>query len=101
MYWETYAYVVDNKIVDIAVFDPQGAYANANLMCKDIYGQDAYAINVDDYPINIGDTVTTDGEFYRGRIKIEKVNTVLDKILDLELALAEVAAIAVEGTRDD
>lgn len=100
MYWETYAYIVDGKIKDIAVFDPQGAYSNANLLCKSIYGQSSYAINIDDYPVIIGDTVTSDGEFYRGRVKIEKVDTISDRILDLEMALAEVASIAVEGLSD-
>lgn len=96
MYWEIYAYVLDGIIKNIAVFSPDGGYTNANLMAKEIYGQLAYAVNVTDYPVQIGDTVDSYGDFYRGRVQINKLDLVGDRITDVEMALVELASIITE-----
>lgn len=97
MYWEIYAYILDGAIKNVAVFSPDGGYTNANLMAKELYGQLAYAVNVTNYPIQIGDTIDANGDFYRGRVKINELDIVGDRITDVELALVELAAILTEG----
>lgn len=93
MYWEIYAYIVDGKIKDIAVFAPDGGYTKANMLAKQIYGNSAIAVNVTDYPVQIGDIYGNDGLFYRDKEVIEKTYTVDDDILSIKLALAELGSL--------
>lgn len=106
MYWEPFAFIANDEIKNIAVFTPSG-YTDATLTAKNIYGSDAIAVNVSQYPVAIGDKYIN-GEFRRyssnGKYTvIEYIPTeseniqelkaastkISDDITDVQLALAE------------
>ena len=62
--WEEYAFIRDGRVQNIAVYPISGgAYTCANATAKEIYGADAFAENVTQYPVYIG-CFYEDGEFY-------------------------------------
>jgi len=54
--WEEYAYIYDNKVQGVATFQiNSGAYTLANTIVKDLYGQEAFAVDVTQIPVQAGD----------------------------------------------
>ena len=91
-YWDNYAFIYEGKIQNVAVFDPNGSYTIANMMAKEVYGPSAFAVNVNDFPVQIGDTYS-DGCFYRGAQQIDRVDEVADEFLEIKQALAELGTL--------
>lgn len=95
-YWDNYAYIYDGEIKNIAVFDPNGSYTLANQFAQAEYGPSAIAVNVNDYPVAIGDTYS-DGHFYRGTQEILPVDETATEFMDIKMALAELGDILAGG----
>ena len=96
-YWDNYAFIYNGEVKNISVFDPNGSYTLANMMAKEQYGQAAFAVNVNDYPVAIGDTYN-EGNFYRGTEVILPVDETANEFLDIKMALAELGELIAGGT---
>lgn len=95
-YWDNYAFICDGVVKNIAVFDPNGAYTMANMLAKEQYGGSAFAVNVNDYPVNIGDSYH-DGCFYRGDQPIGPIDELNNSMTEIKLALAELGSLIAGG----
>jgi hypothetical protein len=95
-YWDNYAYIYDGEVKNIAVFDPNGSYTNANMFAKEIYGSGAFAVNVNDYPVAIGDSYK-EGNFYRDNTLISPVDEISDSMTEIKMALAELGNLVAGG----
>lgn len=95
-YWSVYAHVKDNKVQNIAVYNPHDGYTIANMQAHELYGDDAVAVDVTQWAVAIGDDYR-DGTFYHEdgtpaeyiQTADEKANNNAGDITDIELALAE------------
>lgn len=89
---QVYALIYNGVVANIVV----GDYTNCDMAAKDTYGSTAYAVEVTQYPVDIGDTFH-DGIFEREvggeTIKIEPIPTEADQIAALS---AENAAMRDE-----
>lgn len=62
--WEEYAFISNGRVQNVAVYPINGgAYTCANATAKEIYGTNAFAENVTQYPVYIG-CFYEDGKFY-------------------------------------
>ena len=61
--WEEYAFIKDGIVQNVACFNI-GGYTDANIMVREVYGEDAIAVDVCRIPTQAGDTYR-DGVFYR------------------------------------
>jgi len=100
LYRMSYAIIKNNTITNVIVANPHSATQIAK-------SQDAIAVYVDRFPVQIGDTYT-DGKFYRDEIEIERTPTPEEEVaklraefdakaLELQIALAEIAEVVVDG----
>lgn len=96
-YWDNYAYIAGGEVKNIVVFEPNGSYTLANQFAHQLYGPESFAVCINDYPVQIGDSYT-DGEFYRGIEKIDKVDEMADQLLEIKQALAELGGLITGGT---
>lgn len=63
--WEEYAFITDGIVQNVGVF-AIGGYTDAHIVAREVYGEDALAINVSQIPTAIGDKYNAeDGCFYR------------------------------------
>lgn len=84
MYWEIFAIVKDGQIVNIQVFEHGTGYTVANVLAHEIYGNHATAINVNNFPVHIGDNY--DGQdFYHDGVKVERIPTDTERVDALEV----------------
>lgn len=81
-YWRTYAVIRNREVVNIAVYAPDGAYTIANDQAHTFYGSDAFAVDVTQIPVAIGDEYYR-GAFYRDHVEIIKLPTDEEQIADL------------------
>ena len=88
-YWKNYAFIKEQKIVNIAVYAPDGAYTAANLQAKQFYGSDAIAVDVTQYPVNIGD-LYKDAIFSRDGIQIDPLPTDEEEIMSLKRTVSAI-----------
>lgn len=74
--WDIYALIGSNNIVqNIALYEVgEGGYTLANVQAVELYGDGAYAVDVTQIPVGIGD-VYENGRFYREGVLIERVPT--------------------------
>lgn len=79
MIWTIFAYILNGKVVGKGVF-MHGRAAEADKVCRISFGNDAYVVDVTQYPVEEGDTYE-DGEFYR---VIDKVKTKIEYIPTVE-----------------
>ena len=56
-----YAQISEGKVQNTALFDN---YEDANVITRIVYGQDAFAVDISQYPTGIGD-LYHDGRFWR------------------------------------
>lgn len=96
-YWKNYAFIKDEKIANIAVYAPDGAYTIAGLQAKQFCGPDAIAIDVTQYPVNIGDDYK-DGRFYRNGAEIEALPTDEEEIRALKTKLESITESSLEAS---
>lgn len=92
MYWQIYAYILNGVIKNIGVFEPLGAFTNATIVAQDLYGYDAYAVDVTYFPVQPGDTYEN-GLFYRDGEIIGRLDPVGDDIYDVKLGIAELGEL--------
>ena len=92
-YWKDFAFVKEQKIVNIAVYAPDGAYTAANLQAKQFYGSDAIAVDVTQYPVKIGDTYEN-GTFLRDRIQIDPLPTDEEELAILKKTVSSITESA-------
>lgn len=92
MYWQIYAYILDGIVKGTGVFEPLGAYTNANAVAQNLYGYNAFAVDVTYYPVQSGD-MYADGVFYRDGNPIERLDPVGDDIYDVKLGIAELGEL--------
>lgn len=71
-----YALIKDGKVINVIVADWQNVNKIAKL-------QECEFVNVDFYPVQIGDDYT-DGVFYRDGVEIKRIKTDSEKIGQLE-----------------
>ena len=97
-YWVTYAFISDNEIKNIAVFNPDGAYAIANSQAQEFCNSnDAFALDVTRYPVAISDKYI-DGEFRRYNedgtyMVIEILPTEEEEINNLKISNDELSGV--------
>lgn len=98
--WEEYAFIQEGKVKHIACF-ALGEYTLANDMSHDIFGEDAFAINVTQIPVQEGDDYSEENHlFYRdGKVVMplptDEEEIAINKIdiADLNNAVMELAEI--------
>lgn len=56
-----YAFVYEGMVRDVTVSE----YYEANVLCREIYGSSAIAVDVTQYPVAAGDRYNSDGTFER------------------------------------
>ena len=95
-YWDNYAFICDGIVKNIAVFDPNGAYTMANLLAKEQYGASAFAVNVNDYPVSIGDSYY-ESHFHRNGKVVQPVDELDNNLTEIKLALAELGSLIAGG----
>lgn len=71
--WLNYAYIKNGKIENIGSFLYTG-YTEAQIVAKQLYGNEAFAVDVTQYPVKVGDDYV-DGLFYRDGVKIDPLPT--------------------------
>ena len=95
MYWQIYAYIIDGIVKGTGVYEPLGAYTNANMVAKNLFGNDAFAVDVTYYPVQAGDTYI-DGAFYRDGEEVKRLDPIGDDIYDVKLGIAELGELVAE-----
>ena len=86
-YWQIYAFICDGKVGNIAFYEPNGAYALANMQTKmDMNDSTAEAVDVTRIPVKIGDDYK-DGAFYRNGVLIERLPTDEEEVKTLKQTL--------------
>lgn len=95
--WDTYAIIgSDNKVKNIALYQVgEGGYTLANLQAVETYGEDAYAVEVTQYPVQIGDDYI-EGRFYRNGEEILPFPTD-----EQEIAMLKVENASLNSAVDD
>lgn len=102
-YWRTYAHITEDAVANIAVYEPNGAFTIAMDDAHRLYGDRAFAVDVTQIPVAIGDSYSA-GRFYRSGEQIKplatdeeeidglnnSMGTVTSEIADLQLAIVEV-----------
>lgn len=86
--WFVYALIGEDKeIKNIGVYSLDGGYTLACIHAVEMFGEGAIAVEVSQYPVQIGDTYD-EGRFYRivgdERIKIEPYPTEKQEIIGLK-----------------
>lgn len=108
-YWRTYAYINNNTVKNICVFEPNGAYTYANDAAHEEFGASAFAVDVTQIPVAIND-VYSHGKFYRNEEEIiplptdeeqilslnEQIATAQSDMTDVQIALVELYERSVE-----
>ena len=95
--WEEYAYVVDGKVQNVGVYQINSAgYTVANSVAKEIYGPEAIAVNVTQYPVFIGDDYI-EGIFYHDGREILRTPTDEERIINLYGIVDDLAVALLEG----
>ena len=82
-YWRTFAFVKDDLVRDISVFAPDGAYTAANDRAKTFHGSRAFAVDVTQIPVAIGDRYIA-GRFYRNEEEIKSLPTDEQEIAEIK-----------------
>ena len=82
-YWSIYASIKNNTVMNVAVFDPNGAFAVANNCAHELYGDGAFAVDVTQIPVQTGD-VYVHGQFYRNGSEILPLPTDEEQIASLD-----------------
>jgi len=89
-----YALINNGAVQNVVV----GNYYNCNVVAHNTYGQDAVAVEVTQYPVEIGDTYEG-GKFYR---MIQSVKTEIERIpTEEEVVTAHTAALASQDEEID
>lgn len=96
-YWQTYAFISKRKVVNIAVYEPNGAYTLANMQAKQMLNDSgAYAVDVTQIPVMIGDDCI-DGSFYRDGVRIDPLPTEEQMVEKHEEEIDELWTVILEG----
>lgn len=95
-----FAVLVNNKIVELGVWDDDSAsYSLANEFAKIHFGSNAMAIDVTDYPVAVEDSYV-DGEFYRNMNgeskKIDRIPTYVERLDLLEQKVKDIEKMLEE-----
>lgn len=83
-----YAVIVEGAVANAVV----GGYTECNQYARDVYGSEAYAVEVTQIPVEIGDTYV-DGNFFHNGVFVQPVPTDTQEIANLK---ADNAALRME-----
>ena len=96
-YWKTYAHIQSDVVQNIAVYAPEGAFTLANDQAHILYGDRAFAVDVTQIPVAIGDVYNA-GRFYRNNEQVMPLPTDEEEINSLNTQVAQANSV-IEDTQ--